>query len=75
MEHTNAGPNMQENGMTILNLPTECWCFFVPSERVMMMRVTSVTGKEKMDNTSAFVEVYLNMKLWYEERRSNERFK
>ena len=75
MENTNAGTNMQGNEMTILDLPTECWCFFVPSERVLMMRVTSVTVKEKMDNTSASVEVYLNMKSWYEERRSNERFK
>jgi Ran GTPase-activating protein (RanGAP) involved in mRNA processing and transport len=60
------------NAMTILNLPTELWRFFIPGDRVMMMRLTSRTGKEKTDGSGADVEVFLNMKEWYKERSSNE---
>jgi Ran GTPase-activating protein (RanGAP) involved in mRNA processing and transport len=72
MEGGEEGAGGVGNTMTILNFPTELWRFFIPGERVMMMRLTSRTGKEKTDGSGADVEVFLNMKEWYKERRSNE---
>jgi len=72
MEEGEEGTGGGGNAMTILNLPTELWRLFIPGERVLMMRLTSRTGKKKTDGSGADIEVFLNMKEWYKERRSNE---
>ena len=68
----NVGVDRGAHAMRLTYLPPECWHFFVPKERVLMMSMTSKEAREKMEKARAAVDLCLNMKFWFKERRSGE---
>ena len=68
----NVGVDRDAHAMRLTYLPPECWHFFVPKERALMMSMTSKEAREKMEKARAAVDLCLNMKFWFKERRSCE---
>ena len=68
----NVGVDRGAHTMRLTYLPPECWHFFVPKERALMMSMTSKEAREKMEKARAAVDLCLNMKFWFKERRLDE---